>query len=67
MASDNDLTQTLRPKTLSGGPAKLMWDRELKGYADTYVSKLRPIYANDNSVAPAAPGIPETPAVFYFY
>lgn len=40
MASDNDLTQTLRPKTLSGGPEKLMWDRELKGYADTYVSKL---------------------------
>ena len=35
------VTRTLRHKTLSGGLAKLMWDKELKAFADTYIKKLR--------------------------
>ena len=29
-------TKTLRHKMLSGGPAKLLWDEQLKGFVDTY-------------------------------
>ncbi|CAB3984910.1 Neurofilament medium polypeptide [Paramuricea clavata] len=58
------VTRTLRHKTSFSGPAKLLWDEELKAFGDIYMSKLRPIYANKNSVAPAAAGIPETPLVF---
>jgi hypothetical protein len=45
------VTRTLWHKTSSEGPAKLLWDEELKQYADTYLSKLRCLYANSNSVA----------------
>ena len=58
------VTRTLRHKTSAGGPAKLLWDAELKAYADIYIEKLRNIYASPCSVAPAALGIPAMPLFF---
>ena len=58
------VTRTLRHKTSSGGPAKLLWDAELKAYADIYIDKLRNIYSSACSVAPAAVGIPAMPLFF---
>ena len=46
------ITRTLRHKTSSGGPAKLLWDEQLKQFADTYLLNLRGLFANENSVAP---------------
>jgi integrase len=47
-------TRTLCHKTSSGGPAKLLWDEQLKNFADTYLQKLRGLFANENSVAPCS-------------
>ena len=58
------VSRTLRHKTSSGGPAKLLWDAELKSYADIYIEKLRNIYATTRSVASAALGIPTMPLFF---
>ena len=55
-------TRTLRHKTSSGGPAKLLWDEQLKDFGDIYMKKLTDMFSNDNSVVPAAVGIPEMPA-----
>ena len=62
----NDLfvTKTLRHKTAAGGPAKLMWDGEFKGMAETYRNVMRPSFANERSVFPSSAGIPEKPAFF---
>ncbi|CAB3992759.1 hypothetical protein pdam_00023841 [Paramuricea clavata] len=64
-------TKTLRHKTSSGGPAKLLWDQQIKGFGDIYLEKLRDMFDNrdmfhmfDNSAAPAAVGIPEMPVFF---
>ena len=35
------VTRTLHHKTSSGGPAKLMWDKDIKDFTDTYIEKLR--------------------------
>ena len=58
------VTWTLRHKTAAGGPAKLMWDSELKGMAETYRNVTRPLFANERSVFPSSAGIPEKPAFF---
>ena len=58
------ITKTLRHKTAAGGPAKLMWDAEVKGMADTYKNNMRPLFANEKSVFPSSAGIAETPAFF---
>ena len=58
------VTRSLRHKTSSGGPAKLLWDTELKTYADTYLTKLRSLYSTSSSVAPAAVGVPAMPLFF---
>ena len=46
------VTKTLRHKTAVGGPAKLMWDGELKAMAETYRNMMRPLFANERSVFP---------------
>jgi hypothetical protein len=51
------ITRTLRHKILSGGPAKLLWDEQLKQFADSYLLKFRCLFANENSVAPQTVGI----------
>ena len=58
------VTHSLRHKTAAGGPAKLLWDNELKKMAVTYSTMLRPLYANERSVIPSSAGIPEKPAFF---
>ena len=58
------VTRTLRHKTAAGGPAKLMWDSELKGMAETYRNVMRPLFANERSVFPSSAGILEKPAFF---
>ena len=58
------VTRTLRHKTAAGGPAKLMWDSELKGMAETYRNVMRPLFANERSVFPSSADIPEKPAFF---
>jgi hypothetical protein len=51
------ITRTLQHKMSSGGPAKLLWDEQLKQFADSYLLKLRCLFANKNSVAPQTVGI----------
>ena len=58
------VTKTLRHKTAAGGPAKLMWDGEVKAMAETYKNNMRPLFANEKSVFPSSAGIVETPAFF---
>ena len=45
-SEDLYITKTLRHKT-AGGHAKLMWDAQLKRMVNTYLTVLRPTFAND--------------------
>ncbi|XP_028394540.1 uncharacterized protein LOC114518743 [Dendronephthya gigantea] len=57
-------TKTIRHKTGSIGPAKLFWHKDVKEMAEIYLKGLRPVYANEQSVVAAKPGVEPEQAMF---